>query len=198
MGRRKSGKPPKIRSVKQLKKTITPRQSKFVEAFLKTRNKTKAALIAGYAPKSAGQAGYAVAEKLKEKAPEVFERMGLTLESVIQKKLIPLMNAQEVKVAQQDGKFTDIIELDALPIQLGATRMFFELANAFPPRDPALAANIGVEIIVNDMPRPHRPTVNVKTYLETQSGNGNKKPAPAVPKAPKNGNEPPDDPRPKD
>lgn len=195
MGRRKSDKPPKIRSVRQLKKSSTPRQSKFVEAFLKTRNKTRAALLAGYSPKNAAQAGYAVAEKLKEKAPEVFARMGLTLESVIQKRLVPLMEAQEVKFSQHEGEFTDFVEVDALPIQLGATRMFFELANAFPPRDPALAAQIGVEVIVNDMPRPHRPTVNVKTYLATQSGNGNKKKEPPAPA--KNGDEP-EDPRPKD
>lgn len=197
MGRRKSGKPPKIRSVKQLKKVSTPRQSKFVEAFLKTRNKTKAALLAGYSPKNAGQAGHAVMETLKEKAPEVFARMGLTLERVIEKKLIPLMEAQELKIAQSEGKFTDIMEVDALGIQLGATRMFFELANAFPPRDQLLAAQLGIEVIVNDMPRPHRPTVNVKTYLATQSGNGHKKREPA-PAASKNGDEPPEDPRPKD
>lgn len=195
MGRRKSGKPPKIRSVKDLKRRTTPRQSKFVEAFLKTRNKTKAALLAGYSPKYAGQAGHAVMESLKEKAPEVFARMGLTLERVIERKLIPLMEAKEVKLSQHDGEFTDVIELDALPIQLGATRMFFELANAFPPRDPALAAQIGVEVIVNDMPRPHRPTVNVKTYLATQSSNGAKKKEPEPPA--KNGDEP-EDPRPKD
>lgn len=174
---------------------MTPRQSKFVEAFLKTRNKTRAALLAGYSPKNAAQAGYAVAEKLKEKAPEVFARMGLTLESVIQKRLVPLMEAQEVKFSQHEGEFTDFVEVDALGIQLGATRMFFELANAFPPRDPALAAQIGVEVIVNDMPRPHRPTVNVKTYLATQSSNGNKKKEPDPPA--KNGDEP-EDPRPKD
>ena len=196
MGRRKSGKPPKIRSVKALKKSSTPRQSKFVEAFLKTRSKTKAALLAGYSPKYAGQAGHAVMETLKEKAPEVFARMGLTLERVIERKLIPLMEAQEVKFSQHEGKFTDVLEVDALGIQLGATRMFFELANAFPPRDPALAAQIGVEVIVNDMPRPHRPTVNVKTYLSSQqSGNGNKKREPEPPA--KNGDEP-EDPRPKD
>lgn len=195
MGRRKSGKPPKIRSVRQLKKSSTPRESRFVEAFLKTRNKTRAALLAGYSAKNPAQAGHAVMERLKEKAPEVFARMGLTLESVIEKKLVPLMDAQEIKVSQHEGQFTDIIEVDALPIQLGATRMFFELANAFPPRDPALAAQIGVEVIVNDMPRPHRPTVNVKTYLATQSSNGSKKKEPEPPA--KNGDEP-EDPRPKD
>jgi len=195
MGRRKSGKPPKkkIRSLKALKAACTPKQSKFVEAFLKTRNKTKAALMAGYSPKYAGQAGHVVLEAVKEKAPEVFARMGLTLERVIERKLIPLMEAQEVRVAQHEGEFTDVMEVEALGIQLGATRMYFELADAFPPRDQFLAAQLGIEVVVNDMPRPHRPTVDVKAYLNAQSSsNGHKKKAIEPPP------EEPEDPRPKD
>ena len=81
-------------------------------------------------------------ELLKEKAPEVMARLGITLESVVEKKLVPLMNAVETKFAQHEGKFTDRVEVDALAIQLGATRTALELLNAFPPKDPQLAAQV--------------------------------------------------------
>ena len=162
MGRKKSGKPPKIRSVKQMRtrKDVTTRQSRFAEAFMKTRNKTQAAILAGYSPKNAAQSGRQAAIALAEKAPEVMARIGLTLDRVIEKHLVPLLHATEMKFAQHEGKFTDYVEVEALGIRSGATRIALELLNAFPPRDPALAAQVGVEVIVMDMPRP-RPPVNV-------------------------------------
>ena len=188
MGRRKSGKKPKLRSVKQIKASpdVTPRLSRFAAAYMKTRNKTKSAIIAGYAPKHAAQAGYKAMELLKEKAPEVMARLGITLESVVEKKLVPLMNAVETKFAQHEGKFTDRVEVNALAIQLGAMRTALELLNAFPPKDPQLAAQVGIEVVVLDVPRPDRSMVNVTPgrVIKPQplSGNGAK----------------PEDPRPKD
>lgn len=196
MGRRKSGKKPKPRSVKALKRECTPKQAKWTERFMKHRNATLAAVEAGYSAKYAKQAGHQVKKAVREKAPEVFDRMGISLESVIDRKLLPLMDAQQTIFAQHEGEFSDSIEVDALGIQLGATRMCFELMDAFPPRDQMLAAQIGITIIENDMPRPHRPSVDVQAYLAAQRvpPNGNRKKR-EEPVAPKNGDE---DPRPKD
>jgi hypothetical protein len=60
--------------------------------------------------------------------------------------------------------------------------MAFELLGAFPPRDQLLAAQVGITVIENDMPRPHRPAVDVQAYLAAQRvpPNGHKKPAPVV------------------
>jgi hypothetical protein len=43
-------------------------------------------------------------ELLKEKAPEVMARLGIMLESVVQKRLVPLVNAVETKFAQHQGE----------------------------------------------------------------------------------------------
>lgn len=81
-------------------------------------------------------------------------RNGLSIDHVIKNHLTPLLNSTETKFAQFEGEFTDFVELPNDGIRLPATRMAFELLNAFPPRDPAMAAQVGVEVIIVDVPRP--------------------------------------------
>jgi hypothetical protein len=158
MSREKSGKKPKIRSLKQLTRQASPRLSRFAEALIKARTLREAALTAGYAPKYANQAGYRAMQELREKAPEVIARMGITLESVLYKKLLPLMEFQETKFAQHEGKFTEYVNVDNGAIQLQATNTLLRLMNAFPPEDPVLAAKTTVDVIISDMPRPRYDT----------------------------------------
>lgn len=145
----------------QTRKDVTTRQSRFAEAFMKTRNKTKAAILAGYSPKNAAQSGRQAAIALAEKAPEVMARIGLTLDRVIEKHLVPLLHATEMKFAQNKGEFTDYVEVGALGIRLCATRMALELLGAFPREDPVLASKKTVDFIIMDMPRPQRPEIDV-------------------------------------
>jgi hypothetical protein len=119
--------------------------------------------------------------------------MGITLESVVYKKLVPLMEFQETKFAQHKGKFTEYVNVDNGPIQLRATNTLLRLMNAFPPEDPAIAAKIAVEKIIVDMPRPDWPELDLKpiptgTTKELTSGSNGKSATPPPVK----------DPRPKD
>ena len=117
------------------------------------------------------------------------KELGLGMHAVIQNHLLPLLTATETKFFQNKGKITDHVEVEALPIRLGATRTALELLNAFPPTDPALAEQGGVEVVLVDVPRPDRSAIEVKPT------NGTKPPAkPALPSD--NGHKP--DPRPKD
>jgi phage terminase small subunit len=200
MGRKKSAQPPKrrIESVKALRESglLTPKQSLFIKAFAETRNKGLAAIAAGYGGHPS-KAGHQAFKAIAEKAPEVIARMGITLEAVIEHHVLRQMNAMEVKLAQHEGKFTDFVELPAWNIQQNGTHTLLELMNAFPLRDQGLSAQLGVEVIVNDMPRPHRPTIDVAAYLASQkSRNGYEKETLELEKkANPNGS---DDPRPKD
>jgi hypothetical protein len=72
---------------------------------------------------------------------------------IIEKHLVPLLYATEVKLAQHEGQFTDYVELEAPGIRLGATRMAFELLGALPPKDPILVEKTTVDYIVVDMPQ---------------------------------------------
>jgi terminase small subunit-like protein len=183
MGREKR---PKNVKKKKADKPLTLKQSRFAAAFMKSHSLKQAALAAGYSPKHPSKSGQQALDDIRHKAPKILESMGLSLENVIEKHLIPLLNATETKFFQSEGKITDYVDVEALGIQLGATRTTLELLNAFPPKDPILAAQVGVEVIVMDMPRPEPPSG------DGRSANGHKAQKAKVIE------QPPVDPRPKD
>ena len=186
MGRPKS-KNKKMRSAAELARSdkVTPRQSKFVQAFVKTRSVKQAALIAGYSPKNPSESGQNVLAALREKAPEVMARLGLTMERVIGNHLVPLLHATETKFAQYEGEFTDFVDLEDNSIRLGATRTALQLLNAFPEKDPVTAAQYGVRAIVVDIPRPDRSMYDVKPILQHErlAAQAAGKPIPSKPAA---------------
>jgi hypothetical protein len=168
--------PKKSGTWKKPKEKLTLKQSRFAKAFMKTRSLKEAALAAGYSPKNPTESGIQALNQIKDKAPEVMARAGLTLDILIRKHLAPLLEATETKFSQHEGEFTDSVETADNGIRLGAARTAFELLNAFPPKDPALAAQVGISVVVLDIPRPDRAAINVtpaKKRVET-SGNGHK------------------------
>jgi hypothetical protein len=140
------------------RRPLTPKQSLFASAYMRTRSLKKAALAAGYSPKNPSQSGQQAIAAIKEKAPEVMRRVGLTLETIIQKYLRPLLEAEETKFAQFEGEFTDAVETDALSIRLGAVRTALELHGAIGAGaiEAALeeTRGAGVDVYVIDIPRP--------------------------------------------
>ena len=200
MGGKNSGrkKDRKKAAAKELKKherkPLDQRQSRFAIAYMRTRSLKKAALEAGYSPKNPSESGRQALAAIKEKAPEVMCRVGLTLETIIRKYLVPLLEAEETKFAQFEGEFTDSVETEALNIRLGATRTALELHRAIGTgAELALeeSRRAGIDVIIVDIPRPGPgyegdEPINV-TPVEPQS-NGNK-PKKEIP---------PEDPRPKD
>jgi hypothetical protein len=143
--------------VAKARKMMTLKQARFGAALMKARSRREAAIIAGYSRKNIDQSANQAYNAILIKAPEAMGQAGLPLPVIIEKHLVPLLHATEVKLAQHEGQFTDYVELDALGIRLGATRMAFELLGAFPPEDPVLAAKSTVEVIVVDMPEQQWP-----------------------------------------
>lgn len=186
----------KRRERSKKRKPLTQRQSVFLANWMRTRSIKKAALAAGYSPKNPTESGRQVIAAIKEKAPEVLDRIGLTLETSIRKYLVPLLEAEETKFAQFEGQFTDAVDVDALGIRLGATRTLLELHGAIGPGAAEIAMEEsrrgGIDVIVLDIPRPGPgyegdDPINITPV----SGNGNKPDAPKLPAEP-------EDPRPKD
>jgi hypothetical protein len=134
-------------------------------------------------------------EQIKQKAPELMERVGLSSANLIKKHLVPLLHATDVRIFQKDGEITDFVEVEDNATRLYATRMALELNNAFPPKDQQLAAQLGVKVVVVDIPSPDFSMVNVspqrrsRTIEQQASDNGSKS---------KKANGPEEDPRPKD
>jgi hypothetical protein len=184
----------KKRMKAKVRRPLTPKQSLFAIAYKRTRSLKKAALAAGYSPKNPSQSGQQAIAAIKENAPEVMCRVGLTLETIIQKYLRPLLDAEETKFAQFEGEYTDSVDVDALAIRLGAVRTALEMHGAIGARAATVSdesRRAGVEVFVIDIPRPgdgyaSDDVVNI-TPSKAESSNGRK--AKELP---------PEDPRPRD
>jgi|SRR6516165_8556763 hypothetical protein len=110
--------------------------------------------------------------------PQLMDEKGLTDEELIEKYLVPLLEATQVKVFNDDGTLIYSEPLIAWDIRLGALREAFKLKGSYaPPPEPAQAYT-GIQVIVMDkIPRP-----NQEKFLELerefnaqQSANGHKK-----------------------
>lgn len=179
------------------KKELTEKESRLVKAFLAgAKTKGEAAIAAGYSSKNPSASANQALESIKTKAPEIMDKLGLSVEHLIQNHLKPLLHAQETKIFVFDGetvgrgkkkrvtkRVLKINQADNTTRRF-ATRMAFELQGAFPPDDPALAAQVGVSVVVLDVPRPDRSAINVTPPIKRaappaarSSGNGAKPPA---------------------
>jgi hypothetical protein len=164
MRKKKSGKPTR-------KKELTEKESRLVKAFLNgAKTRGEAAIEAGYSPKNPSASANQALESIRMKAPEAMDKLGLTVEHLIKNHLNPLLKAQETKIFvfedehAKKGKHTKRVlrvNLADNTTRRYATRMAFELQGAFPPQDPQLAAQVGVEVIVLDVARPDRSAINV-------------------------------------
>jgi hypothetical protein len=85
-----------------------------------------------------------------------------------------LLEAEEAKFFQKDGKVKQKVNVADNGIRLSALRTAFELHRSYPPRDPKEAATFGVKVVVMDMPRPNR-------YIEDMVSSGHKQRATATP-----------------
>jgi hypothetical protein len=73
------------------------KQQALIRQLAKTKHQGKAAIAAGYSPKHARQSAYQALESIRKTAPELLARHGLDDDSLIDKHLLPLMNAEETK-----------------------------------------------------------------------------------------------------
>ena len=108
---------------------------------------TEAALLAGYSDKCPSQGGTQALNAIRRKMPELLDRAGLTDECLIKKYLKPGLNAMETKLAQQDGKFTDQVDLVAWGARRDYLDMTFKLKGSYAPTKVAGDESSPVKII---------------------------------------------------
>jgi Terminase small subunit len=137
------------------KKDLNPRQKKFLKEVVKGKTLGEAAISAGYSRKNAGQSGHQVMKEIQKRAPEIMDAMGFNLETLIEKYLIPELDAQEMKVFNNGGKVVYSKKMPSHDIRLRALDLAFKLRGDYAPRDPVLAAQVGVKVIV--VPKELRP-----------------------------------------
>jgi hypothetical protein len=78
-------------------------------------------------------------------------KLGLTDHLLIEKYLVPLLDAEETKFSNEGKKR---INVPALGIRHTALDTAFKLRGSYAPRDPAEAAQFGIKVVVVDIPRP--------------------------------------------
>jgi phage terminase small subunit len=82
---------------------LTPKEMKFLKAFVKTGNQRLSALSAGYSPVNPDQSANCVMKQLRRKVPELLERVGLHLEKVFRETLVPGLKAKRTEFFAQNG-----------------------------------------------------------------------------------------------
>ena len=107
---------------------LTSKEALFAEARMEGATLEEATRTAGYAPHR--QQGFKVEQRIAEKAPEVFNRIGLTVER-FGKKLEQLLDAKEVKHFANKGIVLDTKEVEALDIQSRAVDMGLRTHGAY-------------------------------------------------------------------
>jgi len=147
-------------------KKLTPRQHAFVKNLARGASQKDAFIAAGYKAKHPDQGAHQALKQIQGKVPQIMDQMGLTDHLLIEKYLVPLLDAEETKFFNE-GKRR--INVAALGIRHTALDTAFKLRGSYAPRDPKEAEQFGVKVIVMDMPRPpkHHPAIDVQP-----SGNG--------------------------
>jgi hypothetical protein len=82
---------------------LTPKELKFLKAFVKTGNQRRSALSAGYSPTNPDQSANCVMKQLRRKVPELLEHVGLHLERVFRETLVPGLRATKTEFFANNG-----------------------------------------------------------------------------------------------
>jgi len=87
------------------------------------------------------------------------DRHGLSLEALIEKHLIPLLNAQISKFFTNKGKLTAWVDIPEHATQLKALDMAFRLDGAYATNEESTKEANSVRVVVLDPPKPQRPLI---------------------------------------
>lgn len=145
--------PRKARHQNRDNKKLTPKEAKLLQARLKGKTQTEAAIEAGYSPHRANQSGYQAMQNIKEKAPGLFERHGLDPDSFIDKHLLPRLNQNQVKCQLYEGEYVYSKPLEDGAVRMQATRLAAELLGLVVKERDTPATSIRV-VVINAEDRP--------------------------------------------
>lgn len=76
---------------------LTQRQQKLVKNLAAGMNQSDAAVEAGYSEKNPRQSAHQAVYQIQRRMPELFDKLGLSDRVIIEKHLVPLLNATETK-----------------------------------------------------------------------------------------------------
>jgi hypothetical protein len=126
-----------------------------LESISKGMTATDAALVAGYSKKNPRQSGYQALQGLRNKMPEIMEKHGLSDDVLIDKYLLPALNAYETKFVQTRGKITDSRQVVAWRSRVKALDMVLRMKGLYARRRKSESVSGHIKtILVDRRPRP--------------------------------------------
>ena len=152
-------------SAKKTRK-LTRKQAKLVEGIVAGKSGAAAARDAGYSPETAKQAAYQTMKAIGDRAREVLDAKGLTLEQIIDFYLLPLLEAKERKffpwrkvTGKKVEQIIDRRDVAALGTRCFAVDVLFRLRGDYAPKKLGLDPDEGraVNIHLGGIPRHNVP-----------------------------------------
>jgi hypothetical protein len=122
---------------------LTLKQSKLLKALPTSGSVAEAGEKAGYADRTAA---HRALKNLVEKTPEILERLGLGIESTVDKYLLPLLDATETKFFAKDGVVIEHRDVAALEIRLRAFEVWARLMGAYTAQKVQLSGGLTVDL----------------------------------------------------
>ena len=116
------------KSKEERKQRLTVGQQKLIEALTMTKSIAEAATVAGYSDRTAASPAL---KGIPERAPEVLEGVGASIEYVVNNCLRPLMDAKETKFFTKAGIVLDTREVPALDTRIHALEIWARLMGAY-------------------------------------------------------------------
>ncbi len=131
------------------KPKLTPLQLALVKNLVKGMSLSDAAIAAGYSENNARQSGYQALTAIREKAPQILDKHGLSEDALIDKYLRPALDAQETEFAKFQGQITDSRDVVAWGPRLQALDMAFNLHGSYAAKDASNSAPSTQIVVVN-------------------------------------------------
>lgn len=128
---------------KKPKNSLTVKQSKLLKELPTSASVSEAGEKAGYYDR---QTAHRALKGIAERAPEVLERLGLTIEYVADKCLRPLLEAKETKFWADKGIVMETREVDALDVRLRAIEVWARLMGAFTAQKVQVSGDLNLDL----------------------------------------------------
>jgi len=140
--------------LKKKRAKLTHRQARFLKELPNASSRADAARKAGYTTHRADQAGYQALKQIEGQMNGLLERHDLTDDAVIEKYLVPLMNAKETKFFAHEGKVVSTREVKAWGPRAKGLDTFSMIRGWYKQEAENVAT--GVTVIINAANRPPR------------------------------------------
>jgi hypothetical protein len=122
---------------------LTLKQERLLEALPKSASVSEAGEKAGYAY---AQDSHRALKSIAERAPEVLDRIGLTIEHVAEKCLKPLLEANRTEFFASDGIVFDKKEVPDNGTRIRAIDVWAKLRGAYATQKLQLSGDVSVDL----------------------------------------------------